>query len=321
MLQIPDADQLPMGLIVRHLPARVQATIEEGPGGKTWRWEFRTAVSAMAESTIVGFAAFRWDGERWVARHPAGTFLGVGDFAEWYDAPDGKLPAGAEFADATNFCTAAALAPERVKWVYVAETASGRRVKGEAVVELLAELEEHAETSDTPAGQLVAAAALFRKTMLQHTGRALDYDEAAVRWLDGYVERNREMLRTNSGAFNTAGAFLGECLRRVHGGQWVANVNGEQWGLQIDEKLVVFPFNKLYKHIVDEHGGGDSLIGLFQSIAPMMAVNAGKVKHVSAAPPPRQAAARDEGDERDDPPMAPPKPYEPPKPAWKFWKK
>ena len=322
MLQIADIDQLPMGLIVRHLPARVQATIEDGPGGKAWRWEFRTAVSAMADATIVGFAAFRWDGERWVPRHPANAFFTRGDFAEWYRAPEGKVPAGAECADATNFCNATALAAERVKWVYVADTASGRRVKGEAVVELLPELEEHAEAPDTPAGKLAANAALFRKTMLQHTGRALEYDEAGVRWLDGYVARNRETLRTNSGAFNTAGSWFGECLRRVYGGQWVANVNGEQWGLQIDEKLLVFPFNKLYKHLTDETGG-ESLVGMFLSAGPMMAVNAGKVQHVTvaAAPAPRQAAAADDTDDTDDRPMAPPKPYEPPTPAWKFWKK
>lgn len=311
MLRIPDIDQLPLGLIVRHLPAKVQAVPEDGAGGKSWRWEFRTAVSALADATIVGFAAFGWDGDRWVPRHPQGAFFTAGDFSEWYGAPEGKVSAGGECADATNFCSGAELAADRVKWVYVAETASGRRVKGEAVVELLAEVDEHAVEPGSPAGQLAANAALFRKTMLQHTGRALEYDEAGVRWLDGYVARNRELLKSNTGAFNTAGSWFGECLRRVYGGQWVANVNGEQWGLQIDEKLVVFPFNKLYKHLVDETGG-DSLLGLFQSVGPMMAGNAHRVQPVKAA-----AAAP----EPSAPPMAPPAPYEPPKPGWKFWKK
>ncbi len=318
MLQIADIDQLPMGLIVRHLPARVQATIEEGPGGKAWRWEFRTAVSAMADATIVGFAAFRWDGDRWVPRHPANAFFATGDFAEWYDAPEGKVPAGAECADAVNFCNSTELAAERVKWVYVAETASGRRVKGEGVVELLAELEAHVEVPDTPAGQLMANAALFRKAMLQHSGRAIEYDEAGVRWLDNYVARNRDILKNSSAAFHSAGSWFGECLRRVYGGQWVANVNGEQWGLQIDEKLLVLPFNKLYKHVVDE-SGGESLVTMFLSAGPMIAAHGAKAPQ-APAPAPVAAAPRKAVD-APEPPMAPPKPYEPPKAGWKFWKK
>lgn len=311
MPQILDFDLLPPGLIVRHLPAQVQATPVDGPTGRFWRWEFRTAVSAMAESTIVGFAAFRWDGERWVPRHPDGAFFGTGDFAEWYDAPEGRVPAGQECADSTNFCTSTQLAAERVKWVYVAEASGGRRVKGEAVVDLLAEVEEHAGEPQTPVDQLAANAAVFRKTVLQHMGRALAYDEGSVLWLDNYVIRNRELMKTNTGAFNTAGSWFGECLRHVYGGQWVANVDGEQWGLRIDEKLVVFPFNKLYKHAVDDHDGGDSLVGLFRSIGPMMAVNAHKVQHVKVAAPPAPRRA-----------VEPEEPPEPPQPrGWKFWKK
>ncbi len=308
MLRIPDIDQLPMGLIVRHLPARVQATPEDGIGGKSWRWEFRTAVSAMADATIVGFAAYRWDGERWLPRHPAGAFFTAGDFAEWYGAADGKLPAGTECADATNVCTGLELAAERVKWVYVADT-GGRRVKGEAVVELLAELEEHANAPDTPAGRLAASAAQFRKTMLQHTGRELAHDAGSVLWLDNYVARNRELLKTNTGAFTAAGSWFGECVRQVFGGEWVAHVDGEQWGVRIDDKRTVFPFNRLYKHLLDERGG-ESLSALFKSLGPTAAAE---------TPPPARPGSDEDAPAR--PPMAPPAPYQPPKAGWKFWKK
>lgn len=319
MIQIDDFDQLPMGLIVRHLPAQVQALPQEDEAGKHWRWEFRTAVSAMAESTIVGFAAFRWDGERWLPRRADNAFFTAGDFAEWYEAPEGRVPAGQECGDATNFCVSAELVAERVKWVYVAQTSSGRRVKGEAVVELLAEVEEHSGEPQTPQEQLSANAALFRKSMLQHTGRALEYDEGSVLWLDNYVIRNRAMLKSNTGAFNTAGSWFGECLRRVYGGQWVANVDGEQWALRIDDKRVAFPFSRLYKHVIDEAGGGNSLVALFKSLAPATAPIATKAPPAKVAtapaPAPRQPAAAAE------PPPAPPAPTAPPKPGWKFWKK
>ena len=139
-----EIDQLPIGLIVRHLPAKVQAT-RGGVDKKHYRWEYRTAVSAMADSTILGFAAWRWDGERWVPRNPAGTFFTTGDFAEWYLAPGGNVGAGEERADGANFCT--------------------------------------------------------------HTGAAVGYDEAGVKWLDGYVIRNHGHLKDNDDAIS-ARAFV-----------------------------------------------------------------------------------------------------------------
>jgi len=324
MFQLSDIDQLPVGLIVRHLPAQAHAVPDDGFGGSGWRWEFRTAVSAMADAVILGFAAFRWDGERWVPRDPDNRFFTTGDFADWYDAPGGKVLAGQECADATNFCVATELAAERTKWVYVAETSSGRRVKGEAVIELLAELDEMAAAVKSPVDQLVANAAHFRKTMLQHTGRAFDYDEAAVRWLDAHVVRNRETLKTNTGAFTLAGSFFGECLRRVYGGQWVANVDGEQWGLQIDEKLVVYPFNRLYRHIIDEKRGADSLIGMFQWVGASVATALPAPPAAQARTEPAAAPQRPSAPEPAPAPaavMEPAVPFQPRKAAWQFWKK
>ncbi len=304
-----EIDQLPIGLIVRHLPAKVQAT-RGGVDKKHYRWEYRTAVSAMADSTILGFAAWRWDGERWVPRNPAGTFFTTGDFAEWYLAPGGKIGAGEERADGANFCTSTELVAERTKWVFVAETSGGRRVKGEAIVEQLAELEPHAAAPTDPAEQIRASAELFRKSMLQHTGTAVGYDEAGVKWLDGYIIRNRGHLQDNDAAVSAAGCFFGECLRETYGGRWVGG-DGNQWGLHVDERLVVYPFTKLLKHLEDTTGeAGDSIVGMFHSVGPMMAVNAHKVRQF------RQVDGK----------MIPvdPQPPAPPPPdgaGWKFWRK
>lgn len=308
MLQFTDVDKLPTGLIVRHLPARVQAV----PDGESFRWEYRTAVSAMADAVILGFAAFAWDGQAWVPRHPDGAFFTPGDFAEWYASPGAKVHAALECADSTNFCTGPRLAAERVKWVYVAE-AGGRRVKGEAVVELLGELEPHARGLTDRAEQISANAELFRKSMTQYTGVALGFDEAGVKWLDGYVERNRANIKDNNSLLDKASCYFGECLRQTFGGEWTAGEDGPP-GLRVDGGLVVFPSTKLLKHVADTTGdAGDSMLGMFRSIRPMMAVNAHKVVHLKHAD--GKTVVADPGPRKPPQPPAPP----PSSPGWKFW--
>lgn len=307
-----ELEQLPIGLIVRHLPAKVQAT-RGGVDGKHYRWEYRTAVSATADSTILGFAAFRWDGERWVPRNPSGTFFTPGDFAAWFLAPGGKIPAGDERAASANFCTNAELVAERTKWIFVAETPGGRRVKGEAIVEHLGELEAHAREGTDPVEQIRAAAEKFRKSMLQYTGKALDYDQAGVEWLDGYIARNRAELKDNHAALSAGGAYFGECLRVKWGGRWFGG-DGAPWALQVDENLVVFPFTKLMKHLEDTTGeAGDSLIGMFRSAGAMLAVNAHKIERFNYVDGKLIPVAP----ERADPPDEP----APGAPGWKFWRK
>ena len=295
MLQHPDIDSLPIGLIVRHLPAKVKA-MPDGADDTAFRWEYRTAVSAVSDCEILGFAACRWDDGRWVPCNPDGTFFTAGDFAEWYPDSAGRIAAGDGFADPRNFTTGADLVAARMKWVFVAQQSSGRRVKGEAIVELLPELEPRARPSSDPLERFFANAEHFRKQMAQYTGAQLAYDEAGIQWLDDHVANHRDKLRGNAGWFDKAGSFFGECLRQVFGARWEANAgDGDPWGIRIDDKLVVFPFAKLHKHIEDA-GGGESITGMLVMIRPMMAVNAHKVKRMRVvdgkvapveAPPPR----------------------------------
>ena len=307
-----ELDQLPTGLIVRHLPAKVQAT-RGGVDLKHYRWECRTAVAATADSTILGFAAFRWDGERWVPRNPAGSFFTPGDFAAWYQAPGGKIPAGGERADSANFCTQAELVAERTKWVFVAETPGGRRVKGEAIVEHLAELEPVAREPTDPVEKIRASAEKFRKSMLQYTGKALGYDQAGVEWLDGYIARNRAELKDNHAALSAGGAFFGECLREKWGGRWFGG-DGAPWALQVDENLVVFPFTKLMKHLEDITGeAGDSLIGMFHAVGPMLAVDAHKIERFTYVDGKLIPAGTGPSVPAEEPP--------PGAAGWKFWRK
>jgi hypothetical protein len=322
MFQPSDIDALPTGLVVRHLPAQVQA-MPSGLDGQAFRWEYRTTVSAMSACEILGFAAYRWDGAAWVPRNPDGAFFTAGDFAEWYAGAEGRIPAGGGWSDPRNFCTGAELVAGRTKWVFIAELTNGRRVKGEAIVELLGELEPRARASTDPVEQFHASAEFFRKQMAQTVEARLAYDEAGIKWLNDYVAANRDKLRGNAGWFDNAGSFLGECLRAIFDGQWVANAGeGDPWGIRLDDKLVVFPFTKLHKHMTDVPGGGESITGMLSMIRPMMAVNAHKARPVQRSDEKREPP----GEPAPEPPAAAPPflhapPTRPSGGSWIPWRK
>ena len=50
----------------------------------------------------------------------------------------------------------------------------------------------------------------------------LNFDEAGVRWLDGYIQRQREAgdPANRHSLVNVLGSFLGECIIRCFGGEW-----------------------------------------------------------------------------------------------------
>ncbi|WP_020474751.1 hypothetical protein [Zavarzinella formosa] len=90
------------------------------------------------------------------------------------------------------------------------------------------------------------------------------YDEAGVRWLDGYIQRQHEQgdPANRDGLTNTLGSYLGECIVRSFGGVW-AEVD-ESWGVRFDDRNAAFPFAKVGKQL--EHGAGDSVLSFFTAI-------------------------------------------------------
>ena len=92
-------------------------------------------------------------------------------------------------------------------------------------------------------------------------GQGLAYDEQAIRWLDGYIQRQHEAGDPNDrdSLVSTLGSFLGECIIRSFGGKW-AMVDGS-WCVQFDEKNAAFPFAKVAKQL--ENGSGDSVLSFF----------------------------------------------------------
>jgi hypothetical protein len=98
----------------------------------------------------------------------------------------------------------------------------------------------------------------------EQIGEDTKFDEAAVRWLDGFIQRQHERGKPeiHEGLMNTLGSFLGECVIRTYGGAW-ANVDGS-WGVQFDEKNAVFPFAKVLKQL--KNGAAESVLSFFTVI-------------------------------------------------------
>jgi hypothetical protein len=109
-----------------------------------------------------------------------------------------------------------------------------------------------------------ANAALVVSIARDQLGQELNFDEQAVRWLDGYIQRQHEAGEPTSrdGLVNTLGSFLGECIIRSFGGVW-AYADGS-WCVRFDAKNAVFPFGKVAKQL--ENGSVDSVLSFFTII-------------------------------------------------------
>jgi hypothetical protein len=132
-----ELDKLPEGIKVVHEPKTALATLT----GKSERrlkytWWYKTTVSAT-DVTIVEFGGFTWRDGKWVSGKP----FTAEEFAEWYKCPKAALQKGESYADPTNWSTDADLKTGKTRWYFIGVDAKGNRVKGEAVIELKAEID------------------------------------------------------------------------------------------------------------------------------------------------------------------------------------
>ena len=127
-------------------------------------------------------------------------------------------------------------------------------------------------TDLTPVEMIQRNAELVIETM-NRRGAHLNYDLQSVQWIDGYIERQREHNPSHEanidGLTNTLGSFLGECIRRQFGGEWVETQYG--WAIQFDDKNACFPFNKVEKQLKN---GADDSIASFYGTIPVVFKNA-----------------------------------------------
>jgi hypothetical protein len=139
-----ELDKLPEGIKVVHEPKAPLATLT----GKSERrakytWWYKTTVSVTdGDVAIVEFGAFAWKDGKWVS---GGTFTGkpyaAAEFAEWYKCPKAMLKKGESFFDPTNWSTDAELRAGKMRWYFVGIDPKGKKVKGEAVIELKDEID------------------------------------------------------------------------------------------------------------------------------------------------------------------------------------
>jgi hypothetical protein len=70
--------------------------------------------------------------------------------------------------------------------------------------------------------RIQANAELVVNVARNQLGEEVGYDEAGVRWLDGYIQRQHEQgdPADRPGLVSTLGSYLGECIIRSFGGKW-----------------------------------------------------------------------------------------------------
>ena len=125
-----------------------------------------------------------------------------------------------------------------------------------------------AEGPTDPVEAIRANAQLVVTTMKVNSGVDLRFDAESVKWLDGYIERNRATLDadTKEKLVDVLGAYLGEAMIRSYGGQWEKYQN--TWCVSFGEKNKAFPFGKVAKQI--RNGEGDSIYSFFTAVPVVM---------------------------------------------------
>lgn len=112
-----------------------------------------------------------------------------------------------------------------------------------------------------------ANAALVVLIISEQLGAEIGYDQAGVRWLDGYIQRQHTQGNpaNHESLVNTYGAYLGECIRQQFGGEW-CEADGA-WCIRFDDHHAAYPFARMTEHL--EHGKVDSVLQYF-TLIPMM---------------------------------------------------
>ena len=140
--KLKELASLPVGLEVTHTPNPVRAQ-HGGRSGLKYTWLYKTTVRTTRSSvTINEFGAFFWDDGQWVfGNHMGKPFTSV-DFADWYSCPNATVMVDQEVSDPSNWVGSDILRKTKAKWYFIGTDENGNRVKGEAVIEELAEIDE-----------------------------------------------------------------------------------------------------------------------------------------------------------------------------------
>jgi hypothetical protein len=143
-----ELDKLPEGIKVSHEPKVVLATLSgKSERRSKYTWWYKTMVSAIApDVTIIQFGGFKWRDGKWLAGSFTGKPYTGEDFADWYKCPMGVLKRGESYSDSTNWTSERELVEGKTRWYFIGVDGKGKRVKGEAIVELKAEIDPKRRT-------------------------------------------------------------------------------------------------------------------------------------------------------------------------------
>ena len=111
-----------------------------------------------------------------------------------------------------------------------------------------------------------ANAELVRRTASQNLGVDAGYDEAGVRWLDDFLNQQRQhgAVESKEKLPQTLGSYFGECIIATYSGRWLFDKDLQSWSINFSEGNSVYPFAKVRKQL--ESGDGESVLSLFTSI-------------------------------------------------------
>ena len=115
----------------------------------------------------------------------------------------------------------------------------------------------------TPLEMIRANAELAVQSARERLGLSLSFDRAGVEWLDGHLNRLHGRLpsEVQAGVVNVMGSFLGECIVRSHGGEWIEK--SAEWLVQVKRAYTVSVnvFGKVEKQLAGIEG--ESVLSLY----------------------------------------------------------
>ncbi len=117
---------------------------------------------------------------------------------------------------------------------------------------------------DQPAPNPVPALEAAADAVRQQLGLA-GFDAAGVARLDHFITAQRGQVAAGqrAGVAQAFGCYLGECLVRVHGGEWAAGPDGST-GVGLADRLFFNPFYLVSQQL--DRGDAASIAAFFASV-------------------------------------------------------
>jgi hypothetical protein len=107
-----------------------------------YSWIFKTEIRSLEGPVrITEFGVFYQDRGHWVLGNFTGQPFTASEFEDWYSCPDAIVQPGEAYADEANWSGGERLRSSETLWYFIGIDADGRKVKGTAIVEELAQLQ------------------------------------------------------------------------------------------------------------------------------------------------------------------------------------